>query len=100
MFAFPLVSFGLFGKVMKELIESRNELQIVSAMIVFFDWHGMTGNDSRDYEFLVKHTFPITTLAKCFNNYEAYIRNVLKINFDHPETLKKFINKSLSTDIR
>lgn len=91
----PVIDIGRFGKTMKNLQESRSELQIRAAMIIYFQWHGMEGNNNLEYEKLTKSAFNPQWFGSNFNQYEAYARNVMGLKFDDEEELQKFINKNL-----
>lgn len=90
----PTVNIGRFGKTMKELMESRSEKQISALMIIYFQWHGMTGNDNYEYEKLTKSTHNPQWFGSTINQYEAYMRNVLHINMDDELELDTFIKNN------
>lgn len=91
----PHVSIGKFGKLLKELIKINTEYQITAMMIVFFDWAGMNGEDKWQRDRLIQATHNFGWFFSTVNNYEVYIRNVLEIDFDNEEEVKKFVDDSL-----
>lgn len=91
----PTISFGKFGKLCKILMESHTELQIAAMMIIFFDWAGMDGGDDFQRDKLLNATHSFGWFFSTTNQYEAYIRNVLKLEFNVEEKVKEFVSKSL-----
>ncbi|MFK5173531.1 hypothetical protein ACI3QN_13540, partial [Propionibacterium freudenreichii] len=67
----------MFGKMLKPLMENYTELQIASMLLVFFNWHGMTGSDDFEYQKVLRATFNFGWFVKSTNNYEVYLRNVV-----------------------
>lgn len=92
----PTINMGLFGKTMKALVETKNELQIASLLVVFFNWRGMSSTDDFAHKKLVDATFNISWFNGSINAYEAYLRNVLSINPDSEQELRQFIKDNLS----
>lgn len=69
-------------KILKEINTTYSELQVARMLTIFFTWHGMSGNDVREYNYYTSSTFPLTFFKSSIPKYEAYIRNVLNENFD------------------
>jgi predicted transcriptional regulator len=80
-------NFGRDLKIIKDMLQNYSELQIARMMIIFFSWHGMTGSDDREYNFLVGATFSLGLFKVNASKYEVYSRNVLKEDFDSDEKL-------------
>lgn len=97
---YPTVSVPRFGKSLKQLIETKTELQIAAMLITFFNWHGMTGQEQFEHEKLLKAAFNVNWFFSTVTQYEAYLRNVMRIDFDSNEDVLRFVSshmKSLST---
>lgn len=91
----PTISFGKFGKLLKSLIESHTELQIAAMMIVFFDWAGMDGGDDFQREKLINSGHSLGWFFSTTNQYEIYLRNVRKLNFNNEDDVRNFVGTSL-----
>lgn len=68
--------------ILSGLLKSYSELQVARMLTIFFNWHGMTGSDDREFNFLSGATFALGLFKAGTSKYEAYIRNVLKEPFD------------------
>jgi hypothetical protein len=73
--------------IIKNLLINYTEVQIAYMLCVFFDWHGMSGSDSKEYDFVTGVVFPIAMFKKMSGKFEIYIRNVLKYKFDDDKEL-------------
>lgn len=91
----PSIDVGRFGKLAKQLVVSHTELQIACLMLVFFEWRGMSGSDEIAQKKLLDATFNPHWFGSTINQYEAYLRNVVQIDFDNNESLTKFIRENL-----
>jgi len=89
----PQVNIGRFGK---EIILDRTEIQISALMIIFFDWAGMSGESDFDRSKLVTATHPFAWFFSTMNQYEAYARNVLKLDFDNEEEVRNFVGENIT----
>lgn len=88
---YPQISIPRLGKDLKELIQSRTELQIATLLICFFNWSGMSGDNDFERDKLIKNTHNINWFFNSVNTYEAYMRNVYKLDFDNDEKVKEFV---------
>lgn len=89
------VPIGRFGKSVNTLLKTHTEIQIAALMIIFFDWHGMTGSDIADHTKLLKATFNVFWFFSSITTYEAYARNVLQIKFDDPTSIREFVGEQI-----
>lgn len=86
--------FGSFDlKILKDLLESYSELQIARLLIIFFNWHGMTGSDTKEFNFLSGATFYLGLFKMNTSKYEAYSRNVLGEKFDDDNELLEIVGR-------
>lgn len=74
-------------KFLKDLCQSYTELQLARMLTIFFSWHGMEGTNDKEHAYYTQMTFPLTFFKSTLSRYEAYIRNVLKEDFDNEEEL-------------
>lgn len=91
----PTISFGRYGKLLKSLIETHTELQIAAMLIIFFDWAGMDGEDNFTRERLTNATHSLGWFFSTTNSYEAYLRNVFKLEFENEDKVRDFVGRSL-----
>lgn len=92
---YPTVNYGQIGKLIQQLIDNKTELQIASLLIVFFDWAGITGGDEFERDKLLKACYPFGWFYSSINQYEVWLRNVYKLEFDNEEVVREFVAKSL-----
>lgn len=92
---YPAINFGKVGNLLKSMILNHTELQIAAMLIVFFDWAGMDGSSDFDREKLVNAAHSFGWFYGTTNQYEIYLRNVLKINLDNEEDTRDFVAKYL-----
>ncbi len=83
-------------KFFKDLLQSYTELQLARMLTIFFSWHGMEGTNDKDHAFYTQMTFPITFFKTTLSKYEAYIRNVLKEDFENEEELLINVGKYIT----
>ncbi len=86
-------NYGRDKKLLLSLLESYSEIQLAYMFCVYFEWNGMNNNNSKEYEFYVNAMFPITMFKTTMNKYEAYSRNVAKVNFDDDVKLLDEVGK-------
>lgn len=91
----PQVSIPRFGKLLKDLMQTKTEMQIASMMIVFFNWRGMQGNSDYDENKLISATHSFAWFFSTINQYETYLRNVHKLDFDNEEEVKVFVSTNM-----
>ena len=91
----PVISIPRYSKQVKELAFLKSELEIASLLIVFFDWYGVTGNDSFEREKLVKAQHPLGWFFASINSYEAHLRNVLGLDMSDEKELRAFVAKRM-----
>lgn len=83
-------NWGRDKKILTGMLSDFSEIQIAYMLCVYFNWHGMTGDSTKDYDFYTSATFPIPMFKTTCNKYEVYIRNVLGFKFDDD---KEMLNK-------
>ena len=93
----PTINFPMSGAVIKKWLKDLNEWQINTLIIIHFNWRGMDGNDEYIYKRLRDNAFPLTWISNNINAYQAYIRNVIGLDFDNEEVLKKYVSDYLKT---
>ncbi len=91
----PSLSFGKLGKLIKSLMESHTELQIAAMLIVFFNWAGMDGGSDFDRDKLVNAAHSFGWFYGTINQYEIYLRNIQRLEFDNEEKVREFVGRSL-----
>lgn len=91
----PVISIPRYSKQVKELAFLKSELEIASLLIVFFDWYGVTGNDSFEREKLVKAQHPLGWFFASINSYEAHLRNVIGLKIEDENELRAFVAKRM-----
>ena len=92
----PIVSFGLMGKIFKELKEYFNEYQIAYFLILFFNWSGANGDDDFLRKRLESKTHSIYMLKAEIDSMRAYSKNCLGIDTDDLNEIKKRVDKILN----
>jgi hypothetical protein len=93
----PTVNIGMFGKKLKELLTGKTEIQVAALLITFFNWHGMSGNDSSEQEKLLKAAFNVNWFFSTVTQYEAYLRNVMQLNLDNEKDTLGFVAKTMNS---
>lgn len=94
-------NYGVLTKVFKELLGYYSEIQLATLLVIYFQWNGMTGNEQREREYLVKNTFPPLMFKSSINKYEAYVRNVLSIKeFDDDIHMKPLLAVMANNQLR
>ena len=91
----PAIPFSRFGRGVKTLMETKTEMQIAALLIIFFDWQGMNGMDQWEHQKLLDATHTPWWFFSCINQYEAYLRNVHKLQFDDPLQVREFVALSM-----
>lgn len=90
---YPRVSYPKIGGVYRTILSQLSETQIAMMILLHFEWKGASGEDEFVYKTLSNNSFPMEWVPKNSNSYEAYIRNVLNINFDDDEEIINSIDK-------
>ena len=72
-------------------LDGKTERQAIAVMYVFFHWHGGSGNDQREYNYLSEKYFPLAMLLKNQSNYIAYLTNRLSVEYTKPISIQKYI---------
>jgi DNA-binding transcriptional regulator YhcF (GntR family) len=80
-------NWGRDKKIISSILANYSEIQISYMLCVYFNWHGMTGADSKDYDFVTGATFPIPMFKTMINKFEVYSRNVMRVPFDDDSIL-------------
>lgn len=93
---YPQLPIGRFGKALKVLHVTHTELQIAALLIIFFDWSGVDGNDDWEKQSLIKVTHNMGWFFNSVNKYEAYLRNVIALDMDNEEEVRKFVGLNMS----
>ena len=88
----PTISFPRSGAVIKRLLKDFTEFQSYLLICVHFNWKGVEGTNEFEHKRLKDRAFPIEWVTFNVNPYQAYIRNVLEIDFDNEEEVKKAVN--------
>lgn len=88
-------NWGRDKKILTSMLGDFSEVQLAYMLCVYFNWHGMTGDNSKDYDFYTSATFPITMFKTTCNKYEVYIRNVLGFKFDDDQEMLKKVGEHL-----
>jgi hypothetical protein len=88
-------NWGRDKKILADMLSSYSEVQVAYMLCVYFTWHGMTGSDSREFDFVTGATFPITMFKTTCNKYEVYIRNVLGFKFDDDNEMLNKVGEHL-----
>lgn len=89
----PMISYPRIGKLFKPILEQFSENQIALMIVIHFDWRGVDGNDTFTHRRMVDACHPLDWLPKNINQYQAFIRNVLNINFDNDEDIIEIIKE-------
>lgn len=92
---YPTINFPRVGNLLKTLILNHTELQISSMLIVFFDWAGMGGDSDFDKEKLINAAHSFGWFYGDTNKYEIYLRNVLRVDFDNEEEVRRYVGTTL-----
>lgn len=93
---YPQLPIGRFGKALKVLHATHTEFQIAALLIIFFDWSGVDGNDDWEKQSLIKVTHNMGWFFNSVNKYEAYLRNVIALDMDNEEEVRKFVGLNMS----
>lgn len=88
-------NFGRDLKILKDLTESYSELQIARMLTIFFNWHGMTGSNDSEFNFLSGASFNLGLFKVNVTKYEVYSRNILNEAFDDDEKLLTIVGKHI-----
>jgi hypothetical protein len=90
-------NWGLIGRLYKPLLASYSEHQIAALIILHFNWHGASGTDEFTYKRLSENFFPLTWIPKSVNQYKTYLINEMKIDFDDPIKIKKWVEDHITS---
>lgn len=88
----PVINFMMSGVIIKRLLKDFNEWQIQMFILVHFNWKGMEGNDEFVYKRLKDNAFPFNWITNNINAYQAYIRNVLGLDFSDEKVLQDYLH--------
>lgn len=88
----PTVSFPITGAIIKRMLKDFNEWQIQMFICVHFNWRGMDGQDEFTFKRLQNKAFPLEYIPSNINSYQAYIRNVLGLDFDNDKILQEYLH--------
>lgn len=88
----PTISYMMSGVIIKRLLKDFNEWQIQMFIIVHFNWRGMDGTDEFVYKRLRDKAFPFEWIPNSVNGYQAYIRNVLNLDFSNEKVLQEYLS--------
>ena len=92
---YPTLPIARFGKSIKDLRVSKTEMQIAALIIVFFNWRGMTDNDSFEEQKLLKVTHNFGWFFSSINQYQAYLQNVYGLDLENKEAVRDFVAKNM-----
>lgn len=90
------VNFGRDKNTLKTILTNYTELQIARLLIVYFNWAGMTGTDVKEKNYLSGATYPLSMFSVNMPKYEAFVRNVLKEDFENDVELYSIIGKEMT----
>lgn len=93
-------AYGKDQVILKRLLETYSELQLIALFIVYFNWYGMDGADEREHQFVASTGFALTMFVAQTVKYEMYARNVAKIPLDNEEELNAFVAKHMQEAMR
>jgi len=91
----PVISYPRIGKLFKPILEQFSEQQIALMIMIHFDWRGVDGNDDFTHRRLTDACHPMDWIPRNINQYQAFIRNVLNINFDDDVEITEIIKEYL-----
>lgn len=89
-------NYGRDKKILTDVLTMYSEVQTAYLLCVYFNWHGMTGSDSKEYNFVTGATFPITMFKTMINKFEVYARNIMSVPFDDDSKLLDEVIKIVS----
>lgn len=92
-----ILNWGKTARLLSKLLNFYTEVQLASLVMVHFEWRGADGMDEFVFKKLSNACFPLDWLSQYANSYEAYLRNVIKLEFDNQEKVFDFVEKELST---
>lgn len=96
----PTITFAKYGRLLKTLMEHHTEMQIAALLCVFFNWRGMTDDNDFEEQKLQGAGHSLGWFFNSVNQYEAYTRNVLGVDFEDEKAVREFVVeqiRSLST---
>jgi hypothetical protein len=88
-------NWGKDKMLIKLMLKNYTEIQLAYMLCVYFTWHGMSGSNSRDYDFVTGATFPIGMFKTMAGKFEIYIRNVLGYKFDDDNEMLSKVGEHL-----
>ncbi len=92
----PTINTSRLIRSLDPLLDKYTELQIAALLIVFFNWHGVSGDDDKEYEKLLKATFNINWFFSLITTYEVFIRNIQGLEFDDENKVREFVALSMN----
>lgn len=95
--AYRPLSFGKNIKLMSTLLKQYTEYQGALLIMTHFHWHGASGTDSKEYNYLSEKFFPIEWINHGALKYETFLRNHDEIEFDNSEKVKEIVNEFLDS---
>lgn len=75
-------NWGRDKKLISGMLADYTELQIALMLCIYFEWAGMSGNDSKESAFCFSAMFSIPLFKSTLNRYEVYARSFMKFKFD------------------
>lgn len=93
-------NFGAIGKNLKPLFDSLSEWQIAALIVIHFNWYGASGDDEYTFKRLESAMHPILWIPSHVNEYGTYLTNVLHVNFEDHEAVKKYVKEKLREAVR
>ena len=91
----PTIDYGRVGKLIKQHLENKTEMQLALLLIIFFGWRGMDGSSDVEAQKLVGATYPFAWFFSSLNQYEAYAKNVSKIDMDNAEEVRNIVARTM-----
>lgn len=92
-FAPTITKWGQLGKQFKLLISTFTEYQLSAIIVLHFDWKGASGTDEFTHKRLSEKCFPLEWVAGSVNEYVAFLKNSIGLDFDDKKAVKSYVVK-------
>lgn len=88
-----ITKWGQLGKQFKVLITNFTEYQLSAIIVLHFDWKGANGDSDFIHKRLSEKCFPLEWISNSVNEYVAYLKNTIGLNFDNKKEVKSHVVK-------
>lgn len=88
-----ITKWGQLGKQFKLLISTFTEYQLSAIIVLHFDWKGANGDSDFIHKRLSEKCFPLEWVQPAVNEYVAYLKNSIGLNFDDKKEVKSYVVK-------